>query len=103
MSVESGKSILNNIDTDKYEIYPIYIDCDGTWYEYNKRKIENIVEYINKLDVIFPVLHGINGEDGSIQGLFEIFKIPYVGCRILASGIGMDKVYSKVLFDRARN
>lgn len=52
-----------------------------------------------KVDVIFPVLHGMYGEDGTIQGLFEMAKIPYVGCGVLASAAGMDKVYTKIIVD----
>jgi len=52
------------------------------------------------IDVVFPVLHGCNGEDGTIQGLFELAGIPYVGCGVLASSIGMDKVYSKIIFEK---
>lgn len=54
-----------------------------------------------KLDVIFPVLHGIYGEDGTIQGLFELSGIPYVGCGVLASCVGMNKIYTKQVFDKA--
>lgn len=52
-----------------------------------------------KIDVIFPVLHGMYGEDGTIQGLFEMAQIPYVGCGVLASAAGMDKVYTKIIVD----
>ena len=51
--------------------------------------------------VIIPVLHGLYGEDGTIQGLFELIKVPYVGCKVLASSVGMDKVYSKIIFEKA--
>ena len=54
------------------------------------------------MDVIFPVLHGMYGEDGTIQGLLELLKIPYVGCGVLASSLGMDKVYTKIIFDKAK-
>ena len=54
-----------------------------------------------KIDVVFPVLHGCNGEDGTIQGLFELAGIPYVGCGVLASALGMDKAYSKIIFEKA--
>lgn len=53
-----------------------------------------------KIDVVFPVLHGCNGEDGTIQGLFELAGIPYVGCGVLGSALGMDKVYSKIIFEK---
>lgn len=52
-----------------------------------------------KIDVIFPVLHGMYGEDGTIQGLFELAKIPYVGCGVLASAAAMDKIYTKIIVD----
>ena len=92
VSVVSANSILNNLDKEKYEIYPIYIGKDGVWYEFDKteneiqlgqqiehgKEIENVMKYLKGLDVIFPVLHGLYGEDGTIQGLFELLKIPYV-------------------------
>ena len=53
------------------------------------------------MEVIFPVLHGLYGEDGTIQGLLELLKIPYVGCKVLASSVSMDKAYTKMIFDRA--
>ena len=49
--------------------------------------------------MIFPVLHGMYGEDGTIQGLFELAKIPYVGCGVLASAVSMDKLYTKIIVD----
>ena len=51
------------------------------------------------LDVVFPVLHGLNGEDGTIQGLLELSGIPYVGCGVLASSVSMDKLYTKIIVD----
>src|SRR5262249_10218781 len=51
-----------------------------------------------KVDCIFPVLHGLFGEDGTIQGLFEMADLPYVGCGVLASSCGMDKAFKKTLF-----
>ena len=115
VSVVSAESILNNLDREKYEVFPIYIDKKGNWWKYiengqkrefgaeveNKEKIENLFEYLKGLDVIFPVLHGLYGEDGTIQGLFELLKIPYVGCKVLASSVGMDKVYTKIVFEKA--
>lgn len=102
VSVMSAKSVLDNLDEEKYEIYPIYIDKEGIWWEYTKKeKIENEIKYLKGLDVIFPVLHGLYGEDGTIQGVFELLNIPYVGCGVLASSIGMDKVYTKIIFEKA--
>lgn len=104
ISVLSAKSIINNIDKEKYEIHPIYIDENGNWYEcINETHIENIIKYLKVLDVVFPVMHGKYGEDGSIQGMLEMFNIPYVGCRVLASSIAMNKAYSKIIFEKVRN
>ena len=115
VSVVSAESILNNLDRERYEVFPIYIDKKGNWFKYiengqkrefgakveNKEKIDNLFQYLKGLDVVFPVLHGLCGEDGTIQGLFELLKIPYVGCKVLASSVGMDKVYTKIIFDKA--
>lgn len=104
VSVKSAQSILGNLDKNKYDIYPIYIDKNGEWFEEKgiKVKIENIIKYLKKLDVVFPVLHGLYGEDGTIQGMLELFDIKYVGCKVLASSVGMDKVYTKLIFDKAK-
>lgn len=118
VSVVSGTSVLKNLDKGKYEILPLYIDKDGNFYEYTKnindieiakigeeltnlKKVENVMELLKKQDVLFPVLHGLNGEDGTIQGLFEMIKVPYVGCKVLASSVAMDKVYTKIILDKA--
>ncbi len=119
VSVVSGMSILKNLNKDKYDVYPIYIDKKGNWYEYqvdkddlenikigdeisNSKKIENPLEYLKKMECVFPVLHGSYGEDGTIQGLFELIKVPYVGCKVLSSSISMDKAYTKMIFDKAK-
>lgn len=118
VSIVSGTSIISNFDKNKYEIYPIYIDQNGEFYRYTKdineikilsvgdkiieiEKIENIILELQKMDVIFPVLHGLYGEDGTIQGLLELIGKPYVGCKVLASSLCMDKIYTKILFERA--
>lgn len=115
VSIVSGTSVAKKLNEDKYEVYPIYIDENGEWYKCtdiskkygvgdkieNIEKIDNVIEYLRKMDVLFPVLHGLYGEDGSIQGLFELLKIPYVGCKVLGSSIAMDKVYAKIIFDKA--
>ena len=115
VSIVSGTSVIKNLNKEKYEIYPIYIDKNGEWYEYQiqdktykvgeeikaTKKIENICEYLKNLNVVFPVLHGLGGEDGSIQGLFELLNIPYVGSKILGSSICMDKAYAKIIFEKA--
>ena len=60
------------------------------------------MEYFQDIDVIFPVLHGSGGEDGTIQGMFEILNIPYVGSKVLGSSICMDKAYTKIIFEKAK-
>ena len=119
VSKVSGTSVISNLNKEKYDILPIYIDEKGNWNTYEKnineikvleintdikndiKPISNIEGLLKTLDVVFPVLHGIGGEDGSIQGMFELFNIPYVGCGILASSVGMDKVYTKIIFEKA--
>ena len=102
ISIKSATSIINNLNKEKYNIFKVFIDKNGSWYDKNKNiEIENVAEYLKKLDVVFPVLHGKYGEDGTIQGMLEILKIPYVGCKVLASSIGMDKVYTKIIFEKA--
>ena len=59
----------------------------------NKKQIENVFTYLKQMDLIFPILHGLYGEDGTIQGLLELLKVPYVGCGVLASSVGMEKDY----------
>ena len=119
VSISSGTSIISNLDKQKYEILPIYISRSGEWYKYTKpvqdivplhvgdeitelEKIENEFEYLKSLDIAFPVLHGLYGEDGTIQGLLELLKVKYVGCKVLGSSICMDKVYAKIIFEKAQ-
>ena len=125
VSIMSANSVMANLDKSKYEIYPIYIDKEGKWYKQQKHEpqqnnetqqndkaqssekgtpnepIENLPQYLQSLDVIFPVLHGKYGEDGTIQGMLEMLKVPYVGCKVLASSVGMDKVYTKIILEKA--
>ena len=118
VSIVSATSIISNLNKDKYEIFPIYISRDGIFYKYIKpindikilsindsitdiEPIDNIFNYLKQIDVIFPVLHGLYGEDGTIQGLFELLGKKYVGCKVLSSSLCMDKVYTKILFERA--
>ena len=112
ISYISGVSVIKNLNKEKYDIFPIFIDKEGKWFKINmpvegqikidkKEQIENVFKYLKNMDVIFPVLHGLYGEDGTIQGLCEMLKVPYVGCGVLASSVGMDKVYTKIIFDKA--
>jgi len=111
----SATSVLKNIAMDKYDIGVIGIDKDGNFLEYigsyeyivnddwkkDTRPISDLIGYIKYYDVAYPVLHGLYGEDGTIQGLLELLKIPYVGPKVLASSVAMDKVYTKIVYDKA--
>ncbi len=122
VSLQSAYAVLDNINTDRFDVIPIGITRDGEWYHYtgDKEKIsantwfedsknlfpvvvsqcrfvKGMLEldadsyHVIKTDLAFPVLHGKNGEDGTLQGLFELAGIPVVGCDTLSSAICMDK------------
>lgn len=114
VSCKSCKSIIENIDKKLFEYEVVGIDFDNTWYKFsddlsylekgnwkdaNILKIDNIIKYLKEFDVVFPITHGNNAEDGKLQGLLELFNVKFVGCKTLSSSIGMDKVISKVIFD----
>ncbi len=118
VSVVSATSIIQHLDKENYDIVPMYIGKDGEWYLYVKpiekmdivsmgtlpkeiEKIENVLETLQQVDVVFPVLHGLYGEDGTIQGMLELLGKPYVGCKVLASSVAMDKVYTKIVLRQA--
>jgi D-alanine-D-alanine ligase len=113
LTVLSAQTILKNIDKEKYEVFPIYLGKDRKWYKYietqyklgdelkYKKEIVNILEYLEGLDVILPHVCGKGGEDGTIQGLIQSINKPYVGCGILASCLGLDKAYAKIIFEKA--
>lgn len=132
VSVITGLQVIENIDKDKYDVIPIYIDKEGKWFtgnsllEFENFKNDNLKDLqevvlsldandhnlylhpnsiglfrkkvIDKIDIVFPTIHGTNGEDGTIQGLFELINIPYVGGGVLASSVGMDKILMKEVF-----
>lgn len=112
----SASAVLRNIDILKYDVYPIGITKNGEWFEYTGDidKIENGQwekdEYYKKpqgervlfnreVDVVFPVLHGLCGEDGTIQGLCRLIDIPCVGPNVMSSAVCMDKVYTKYVLE----
>lgn len=123
VSLMSATSIINALDKEKYDIIKIGITRQGFW-KYYPGPVDKIItgewekEAVSlkesdynfmssgcvlpdeRIDVAFPVLHGPMGEDGTIQGLFELAGLAYVGCGVLSSALGMDKVYAKILFDR---
>ena len=100
VSISSYESIVNNINKDKYDITSFYISKDGTWFTDGKRTKE-VFNSLKEMDCVFPILHGKNGEDGSIAGMLEIIGVSYVGCKTLSSAICMDKVITKKLLEKA--
>ncbi|AOM83084.1 D-alanine--D-alanine ligase [Salisediminibacterium beveridgei] len=129
VSLQTAKAVINAIDFSSYDVHPIYITETGSWIRGNQLKsnVENVSDLkldlegteispvdLNKdifpsgsteneksFDIVFPLLHGPNGEDGTVQGLLEILNIPYVGNGVLASSAGMDKVIMKNLYAQA--
>ena len=110
ISCMSAKNILENIDRNKYEVTSVGIDYDNKWYlykdnvkdlenwkNYTNEEIDNIVTFLKMFDIVFPVLHGANGEDGRLQGMLDLFNIKYVGCKTLSSSICMDKIFTKYI------
>ena len=109
----SCTSVLKNLHRDRYELTLVGIDQSGEWYLLDAGQedltldswldhsthIEDVYHLLKQQDVIFPVLHGQYGEDGTIQGLFELAGVPYVGCRTLASSVSMDKIYTKKILE----
>ncbi len=128
VSLQTALAVINALDMNKFDIHPIYIKEDGEWVRgkalnapvkevgslrlhgngdiispvsLNSDLFPATIEEQDKIDVIFPLLHGPNGEDGTVQGLLELLNIPYVGNGVLASAAGMDKVIMKNLFAQA--
>lgn len=123
ISIRSAKTVIEQIDRDKYDVVPMAITNDGFWLDAAESQLffesggrqetgntrqeaehPELLSPVSRLlsrgtiDVVFPVLHGTYGEDGTIQGLFEMADLPYVGCGVLASSTGMDKAFMKTLF-----
>lgn len=130
VSLNSATSIIAALDRKKYQVIPIGITREGRWVvgedplkELKAGKVktsqfailapdpqlkalltwdgEKNFSLLQGLDVVFPVLHGTYGEDGTVQGLLELADIPYVGCGVLASALGMDKDKMKAAFAAA--
>ena len=131
VSLRSAESVLNNIDKEKYNVFPVGITKEGDWILYGgsdysqlptgewKRCPKNRRATISpvrgqglltfegdcvvreRIDVVFPVLHGENGEDGAMQGLLQMAGIPYVGPHVAASAVSMDKTLTKLVVDHA--
>ena len=131
VSLRSAESVLNNIDHSKYNVIPVGITKDGDWIIFggkdyselpagtwmnnpkNSRgaispvrgqgllRFEDDCVVRERIDVVFPVMHGENCEDGAVQGLFQLAGIPYVGPHIAASAVSMDKTLTKLVVDQA--
>jgi D-alanine-D-alanine ligase len=129
VSLQTAKAVMNAIDKEKFDVTPIYITTEGKWVKGERLtgEVKDVKQLelkseanailpvaLNKatapatteesegeVDVIFPLLHGPNGEDGTVQGLLELLNIPYVGNGVLGSAAGMDKVIMKNLFAQA--
>jgi len=131
VSLRSAESVLKNIDHKKYNVFPVGITKDGDWILYtgkdysllptgewkdypgNRRaalspvrgqgllSFEGDCVVRERIDVVFPVLHGENGEDGAMQGLLQMAGIPYVGPHVTASAVAMDKTLTKLVAGQA--
>src|SRR5215813_7339477 len=98
VSLRSAESIVAGLDRTKYVVSRILIDKEGRW---SPRAISPEPGANADIDVVFPVLHGTFGEDGTIQGLLELAGLPYVGAAVLASAVAMDKeVMKRLLVER---
>ena len=132
VSLRSAESVLNHIDHSKYNVFPVGITKEGDWilftgkdysmlpsgewktYPENRRaaispvrgqgllSFEGDCVVRERIDVVFPVLHGENGEDGTMQGLLQLAGIPYVGPRVAASAVAMDKTLTKLVCDQEK-
>ncbi|QOV09525.1 D-alanine--D-alanine ligase [Viridibacillus arvi] len=125
VSLSTARAVTQALNFDKFDVFPIFITREGEWRKGDQltAPVESIEQLqlgkgtqdsipndvssflLNKdekeFDVIFPLLHGTNGEDGTVQGLLEVLNLPYVGNGVLASSAGMDKVVMKQLFEHA--
>lgn len=126
ISCISAATVIENINRDRYDVILIGITEDGRWLltesveeirsgAWKNGTVRAVVSPDNghhgvllidgeqitcrRVDVAFPVLHGLYGEDGTVQGIFELAGIPYVGCGVLASAVSMDKLYTKIIVD----
>lgn len=131
VSLRSAESVLNHMDAEKYNIYPVGITKEGRWIHYRGGDYSRLPDgswescpenrqaaispvrgqglltfegdcvVREQIDVVFPVLHGENGEDGAVQGLLQLAGIAYVGPHISASAVAMDKTLTKLVADQA--
>ncbi|MGP0128408.1 MAG: D-alanine--D-alanine ligase family protein [cyanobacterium endosymbiont of Rhopalodia musculus] len=120
VSIKSAKAIATALNTTensrKYEVLPVYIQKNGVWQAGNTaqqildqetllpckdattQQLWQFPPQVSEVDVWFPILHGPNGEDGTIQGLLSLMQTPFVGSGVLGSSVGMDKIAMKMIF-----
>lgn len=123
VSLSTAKAVTQALDFNEFDVFPIFITLNGEWrvgpqlteaaqsieqlqFTSTSKADNNITQFITAhmttpFNVIFPLLHGTNGEDGTVQGFLEVLNIPYVGNGVLGSAAGMDKVAMKQLFEMA--
>ncbi len=109
VSISSARSVLEHIDREKFIPVPIWINQQGQWFfkaidhDLDERKLEPVLmrHWQTYFDIVFPVLHGPGGEDGTLQGFLETLGMPYVGCGLLGSAIGINKGLAKKLVHAA--
>jgi D-alanine-D-alanine ligase len=128
VSIKSARAIAKALSAEenanKYEILPFYIQKDGRWLageapqkvletgspllesEQSTSEAQTLSKWqypsqVAQVDVWFPILHGPNGEDGTIQGLLTLMQVPFVGSGVLGSAVGMDKIAMKMAFEQA--
>jgi D-alanine-D-alanine ligase len=87
VSLMSSASVMEELDDSRYEVTPVFISKDGRW--------DTPLESLRNYDVVFPVLHGPMGEDGTVQGLLMLLGVPFVGAGVVGSAVGMDKAIFK--------
>jgi len=92
ISIRSAKAIKEGLDRDRYDVVDYFIDPDGRW---SPEAILPEPGAQPDIDVVFPILHGTFGEDGTVQGLLELADLPYVGAGVMASAVSMDKEMMK--------
>ena len=114
VSVRSAASIFRALDKNKYEVELLGVDKSGGWHRMDQRWLpagtemkslpsgeKSLLPQEEKLDAVFPIIHGTYGEDGSLQGLLELMNVAYVGAGVLGSAVGMDKDIQKRLLIQA--
>lgn len=108
VSCASALGVASALDRSAYEVVLIGADRSGRWHRVGS--IEELrhpategtrLPDLEDVDVVFPVMHGLNGEDGTVQGLLELAGLPYVGCGVLASALAMDKARTAIVLEAA--